>query len=51
MDERTGGEWRPRLRSPIRWADIGFVPADHIALTRDPVFVDGLLYALLERPR
>ena len=51
MDERTGGEWRPRLQSPVRWTDVGFVSADHIALTRHPAFVDGLLYALLERPR
>ncbi len=51
MDERIGGEWRPRLQSPIRWNEVGFISADHLALTRHPAFVDGLLYALLERPR
>ncbi|MFM9996986.1 MAG: esterase/lipase family protein [Phycisphaerales bacterium] len=51
MDERLGGDWQPRLRTPIRWSEVGFIPADHIALTRHPIFVDGLLYTLLERPR
>lgn len=51
MDEREGGEWRARLRTPIGWTRVQFVAADHIGLTDHPVFVDGLLYELLERPR
>lgn len=49
MDERQGGEWTPRLRSPIRFDSVRFLPQDHIGLTADPVFTDNLLYLLLER--
>jgi hypothetical protein len=51
MDERLGGQFRPRLESPIRWGSVQFIAADHIALTRHPAFVDGLLFNLLEKPR
>jgi hypothetical protein len=54
MDERLGRgaeDFPPRLRSPVRWDRVQFIPTDHVALTRHPSFVDGLLYDLLERPR
>jgi pimeloyl-ACP methyl ester carboxylesterase len=53
MDERLGddAEYTPRLRSPIRWTRVQFVPADHLELTEHPAFVNGLLYELLEKPR
>lgn len=49
MDERQDGEWSPRLRSPIPFDTVRFLPQDHIGLTADPVFTDNLLYLLLER--
>ncbi len=51
MDERLGGEWSPRLKSPIRWHRVGFVFADHLGMTADPQFTDSVLYLLLEDPR
>jgi len=51
MDERVGGPYMPRLRSPVRWDSVQFIPADHIGLTSDPAFSDNVLYELLERPR
>jgi len=51
MDERTGQDWTPRLQSPIDWAAVQFIFSNHLGLTRDPAFVDNLLYKLLEEPR
>ncbi|MEO0513027.1 MAG: hypothetical protein AAF108_09050 [Planctomycetota bacterium] len=51
MDERVGGGYAPYLRSPIDWTQIFFLHASHLGLTRDPAFVDNLLYLLLEKPR
>ncbi|MCC6676995.1 MAG: hypothetical protein IT436_07615 [Phycisphaerales bacterium] len=51
MDERLSGDWQPRLRTPVAWSDVRFIARDHVALTSDPAFVDGLLYMLLEQPR
>lgn len=51
MDERIGGGYQPRLRSPIKWDSVQFIPANHIGLTSDPSFSDNVLYELLERPR
>lgn len=50
MDEREGGEWRPRLRSPIAWDQVRFLPEDHLGVTTSPVFTNDLLYLLLESP-
>ena len=38
LDERIGNEWRPTLKSPIKWEDVTFLFTDHLGLTRDPVF-------------
>jgi len=51
MDERVGGEWSPRLISPIKWTNVFFIFAEHQALTKDPAFVDNLLFILLEKPQ
>ncbi|MEM7807807.1 MAG: hypothetical protein AAF561_06830 [Planctomycetota bacterium] len=45
-------EDRPlRLQSPVAWDSVTFLPADHMGLTRHPIFVDNLLHLLLEAPR
>jgi len=51
MDERVGGEWSPRLISPIKWTNVFFIFNEHQALTKDPAFVDNLLFILLEKPQ
>lgn len=51
MDERLGGQWKPRVQTPIDWAHITFLHTDHMGLTRSPTFTDNLLYLLLEKPR
>lgn len=51
MDERVGDVHHPYLRSPIDWTSVLFLHADHLGLTRDPAFIDNLLYKLLEEPR
>ncbi|MEN0021503.1 MAG: hypothetical protein AAF747_11550, partial [Planctomycetota bacterium] len=51
MDERVGGEWSPRLRSPIAWRDVTFLPEDHLGLTKSEAFANNVLYKLLEKPR
>ncbi len=51
MDERTGQGWSPGLPSPIDWSRVQFVFSNHLGLTKDPAFVDNLLFLLLEMPR
>ena len=50
LDERLGADWQPRLRSPLRWDSVMFLPASHMRITRDPIFIDNALYLLLEQP-
>lgn len=50
MDERLDGEWTTKLRSPIGFTDVIFLPLDHIGLTKDPAFADNVLYRLLVDP-
>ncbi|MEM9020402.1 MAG: hypothetical protein AAGC44_07540 [Planctomycetota bacterium] len=50
MDERTGGPYQPRLRSPVDWQTVRFIPATHLGLTSDPAFSNNVLYLLLEQP-
>jgi pimeloyl-ACP methyl ester carboxylesterase len=50
MDERVGGSWLPMLVSPIHWAGVQFLFADHLGMTKDPSFSDNVLYLLLEAP-
>ncbi|MCA9288706.1 MAG: hypothetical protein KDA05_08995, partial [Phycisphaerales bacterium] len=51
MDERVGGAYMPRLRSPIHFDSVRFLASNHIGLTKDPLFANDVLYTLLERPR
>ncbi|MEM9082262.1 MAG: hypothetical protein AAGB34_01615 [Planctomycetota bacterium] len=51
MDERIGQPYRPRLRSPVRFDTIQFLTSNHLGLTKDPLFVNFVLFTLLERPR
>ena len=48
-DERVGGAWERRMKSPVDWSHVTFVFSDHVGLTRDPMFIDNLLFLLLER--
>jgi hypothetical protein len=50
MDERLDGNWSPTLRSPVNWRSVLFLPLRHLGLTKDPVFIDNLLFWLLEMP-
>jgi hypothetical protein len=36
---------------PIPWTGVFFLFSDHLGLTRDPVFVDNVVYLLLEDAR
>jgi pimeloyl-ACP methyl ester carboxylesterase len=51
MDERVGSDWSPGLRTPVDWTNVTFLFADHLGMTREPVFVDNVLYLMLEDPR
>ena len=51
LDERVGSDWTPRLTSPLQWDSVMFLPSTHMGLTRDPVFINNVLYLLLEKPR
>jgi pimeloyl-ACP methyl ester carboxylesterase len=51
LDERLDGGWTPRLRTPLRWSSVRFLPHDHIGLTDNAAFTDDVLYLLLEKPR
>jgi hypothetical protein len=51
MDERTGADWQPVLDSPIDWAGVNFIAADHIGLTSDRAFTNNMLFLLLEDDR
>ena len=50
MDERVGQEWAPTLVSPVEWSEVTFLFAEHVEMTRDPMFTDNLLYFLLLQP-
>ena len=51
MDERVGSEWTLGLKTPVDWTNVTFLLEDHLGMTREPVFVDNVLYLLLEDPR
>jgi len=50
LDEREGGEWHPKVQSPIDYTSAMFLPDDHLGLTRSNTFRDNVLYWLLEAP-
>ncbi|PQJ27960.1 lipase family alpha/beta hydrolase [Rubritalea profundi] len=47
-DERAGGDYQPKLQSPIHLHDVTFLFRDHLSMTKDPMFSDNLLFRLLE---
>ncbi len=51
LDEREDGNWEARVRSPVVFHSILFLPTEHVALTRNPIFRDNVLFWLLEDPR
>ncbi len=51
LDERRGGTWTPMLVSPIAWDEVRFLFSGHFKMTKDPAFLDNVLYLLLEDPR
>ncbi len=51
MDERLSPRASPRLKSPIRWERVQFMPSSHLELTQEPSFANNLLYILLLDPR
>ena len=51
MDERLDGEWTSQLRSPVAWDEVLLLFRGHLALTKDPIFTNNLLFWLLEAPR
>ncbi len=50
LDERVGGEWVPRILSPLKWDSIMYLSSNHIGLTRDPVATRNILHLLYEKP-
>lgn len=51
MDERVGSEWSLGVITPVDWTNVTFLLEDHLGMTREPVFIDNVLYLLLEAPR
>ncbi len=51
MDERVGGEWTPRLISPIKFKNVLLLSEDHLGMTKDATFTDNILFILLEAPQ
>ena len=49
-DERWGYPRRVRLISPVDWSDVTFLSDDHIGLTKNPHFVNNMLFMLIEQP-
>jgi hypothetical protein len=50
LDERVGGQWVPRIVSPLKWDSIMFLSSDHLGLTRDPIATRNILHLLYEKP-
>ena len=50
LDEREGGQWHPKVQSPIDYTTAMFLPEDHLGLTSSNTFRDNVLYWLLEAP-
>lgn len=50
-DERMSGSWEPKVRSPIDFHSVFFLPYDHLGLTKNTTFRDNVLFWLLEDAR
>lgn len=42
MDERESGDWARRVRTPIHWDSVLFLPADHLGMTESPTFTSWM---------
>lgn len=51
FDERTDGDWTPKVRSRLKFRSVLMVPGDHLGLTQSATFSDNVLYWLLEEAR
>jgi len=51
LDERLGSPWSPRVKTPIGFHSVLFLPEEHINLTKIVTFRDNVLFWLLEDPR
>lgn len=49
LDERVGGEWQRNLVTPISWKSVTFSTSKHLALTRDRIVLDNVLFRLFEQ--
>lgn len=49
-DERMDDDPSPRVRSPLDWDGVVFLPTNHLNLTKDRTFLDSALWVLLEKP-
>lgn len=49
-DERQGGYNRTGPRRPIKYRTVLLLPGEHVSITHNPVFVDNLLYWLMDGP-
>ncbi|MGJ8657559.1 MAG: esterase/lipase family protein [Akkermansiaceae bacterium] len=48
-DERLGTKNSGRVRSPIPYSQVFFLPSDHLNLTKSSTFSDNILFMLLEK--
>lgn len=51
MDQREEKKLGNRLTAPIGWSQVLIIFSDHLGVMMDPVFVDNVLYLLLENRR
>ncbi len=49
LDQRDDGDTGP-VRSPLQWDSVTMVPGNHLGLTREPAFLDNLVFRLLDDP-
>ena len=50
LDERVGGKWSPKVKSPLQWDNVIFLDSDHMGLTKNPLCIKNILYILFEKP-
>lgn len=50
LDERVGGQWSPKVQSPLQWDNVIFLQSNHLGMTKDPLCIKNILYILFERP-
>jgi hypothetical protein len=50
LDERVGGKWGPKVKSPLQWDNVIFLESDHMGLTKNLLCIKNILYILFEKP-